>query len=272
MIGRTISHYKILEKIGEGGMGVVYKAQDTKLDRLVAMKFPPADLCCDPKAKTRFIQEAKSASAMNHPNITTIHDIDEKGGEFFIVMEFIDGKSLKEILQEKDFTLKEVFDVAIQAAEGLNAAHQKGIVHGDIKSDNLMLTQEGRVKITDFGLARLKGTTQYPDGEGISGTTSYMSPEQASGEDIDQRSDIFSFGVVLYEMITGQLPFSGEHYAAIIYSILHETPEPLARYNANIPEGLQRIVDKVLAKDKEERYQYVDDLLADLKREKKNME
>ena len=272
MIGQTISHYKILEKLGEGGMGVVYKAQDTKLDRLVAMKFPPKDLCCDPKAKSRFIQEAKSASVMNHPNITTIHDIDEVEGEFFIVMEFIDGKSIKDILKEKEFSLKEMLDVAIQVAEGLNAAHQKGIVHGDIKSDNLMLTREGRVKITDFGLARLKGTTQCTEGEGISGTTAYMSPEQASGEDIDQRSDIFSFGVVLYEMITGQLPFSGEHYAAIIYSILHETPESMANYRANVPEGLQRIVDKALAKDREERYQHIDDLLADLRREKKNME
>ncbi len=253
-------------------MGVVYKAQDIKLDRLVAMKFPPTDLCCDPKAKTRFIQEAKSASAMNHPNITTIYDIDEVEGEFFIVMEYIDGKSIKDILKEKEFSLKEIFDVAIQAAEGLNAAHSKGIVHGDIKSDNLMLTQEGRVKITDFGLARLKGTTQSTEGEGISGTTPYMSPEQASGEDIDQRSDIFSFGVALYEMITGQLPFSGEHYTAVIYSILHETPEPLTNFRADVPEGLQRIVDKALAKDREERYQHIDDLLADLRREKKNME
>jgi serine/threonine protein kinase len=270
MINKSISHYKIIEKLGEGGMGVVYKAQDTKLDRPVAIKFPPRDLCCDPKAKNRFIQEAKSASAMNHPNITIIHDIDEVEGEFFIVMEYIEGKSIKEILQEKDFKLEEVFNIAIQAAEGLKAAHLKGIIHGDIKSDNLMLTKEGRVKITDFGLARLKGTTQCTDGEGISGTTAYMSPEQASGEDIDQRSDIFSFGVVLYEMITGQLPFSGEHYATIIYSILHETPEPLTNFSANVPEGLQRIVDKALVKDKNERYQHVDDLLADLKREKRN--
>jgi serine/threonine protein kinase/tetratricopeptide (TPR) repeat protein len=265
MIGKTISHYKIVEKLGEGGMGVVYKAQDTKLDRIVALKFLPKHLLCDESAKTRFVNEAKAASALNHTNITTIYEIDEVEGECFICMEYVEGKSIKELIKEKTLTIEEILKITIQIAEGLNAAHKKGIVHRDIKSDNIMLTPEDLVKIMDFGLAKLKGVSKLTKTGSTLGTIQYMSPEQAQGIEIDQRSDIFSFGVVLYEMITAQLPFKGEHEAAIIYSILNETPEPLARYKASVPDELQRIVGKMLAKDRSARYQHTDDLLADLR-------
>jgi tetratricopeptide (TPR) repeat protein/TolB-like protein/predicted Ser/Thr protein kinase len=272
MIDKTISHYKIIEKLGEGGMGVVYKAQDTKLDRIVALKFLPKHLLCDESAKTRFVHEAKAASALNHANITAIYEIDEVEGECFICMEYVEGKSIKELIKQKMFSIEEILNISIQIAEGLNVAHKKGIVHRDIKSDNLMLTEEGLVKIMDFGLAKLKGATKLTTTGATLGTLQYMSPEQAQGIEVDQRSDIFSFGVVLYEMITGQLPFKGEHEAVIIYSIINETSEPLARYKANVPEGLQRIVDKALAKNRDERYQHIDDLLADLRRERKSLE
>jgi serine/threonine protein kinase/tetratricopeptide (TPR) repeat protein len=265
VIGKTISHYKILEKLGEGGMGVVYKAQDTKLDRVVALKFLPQHLLCDSEAKTRFENEAKAASALNHPNITTVHEIDEVEGECFIAMEYVGGKSIKELIKEKKLSIEEILQIAMQIAEGLSRAHQNHIVHRDIKSDNIMLTHEGLVKIMDFGLAKLKGVSKLTKTGTTLGTIQYMSPEQVQGIDVDQRSDIFSFGVVLYEMITGQLPFKGEHEAAIIYSILNDTPEPLARYKASVPEELQRIVGKMLAKDRSARYQHTDDLLADLR-------
>ncbi len=265
MIGKTISHYKILEKLGEGGMGVVYKAQDTKLDRIVALKFLPKHLLCDDEAKTRFEHEAKAASALNHTNITTIYEIDEFEGECFICMEYVEGKSIKELIKEKTLYIQDILNISIQIAEGLNAAHKKGIIHRDIKADNIMLTADGLVKIMDFGLAKLKGASKVTKTGSTLGTLQYMSPEQVQGLEVDQGSDIFSFGVVLYEMVTGQLPFKGEHEAAIIYSILNEAPEPLARYKANVPEGLQRIVDKALAKQKEERYQHVDELVVDLR-------
>jgi len=265
MIGKTISHYQILEKLGEGGMGVVYKAQDTKLDRIVALKFLPKHLLCDEEAKTRFAHEAKAASALNHPNITTIHEIDEAEGECFIAMEYIEGKSIKELVEEKGLSIEEILRIAIQIAEGLSKAHQKDIVHRDIKSDNILLTHDGLAKIMDFGLAKLKGVTKLTKTGTTLGTLQYMSPEQAQGKEADHRSDIFSFGVVLYEMITGQLPFKGEHEAAVIYSIVNETPEPLARYKANVPEGLQRMVDKALQKDPNTRYQTAADITADLK-------
>ncbi|HEX9917051.1 MAG TPA: protein kinase, partial [candidate division Zixibacteria bacterium] len=265
MIGKTISHYKILEKLGEGGMGVVYKAQDTKLDRIVALKFLPKHLLCDSEAKARFIHEAQAASALNHPNITTIHEIDEIEGECFISMEYIEGRDIKELVEKKGLSIEEILKIAIQVVEGLSRAHQKDIVHRDIKSDNIMVTKDGLVKIMDFGLAKLKGATKLTTTGSTLGTAAYMSPEQAQGIEVDQRSDIFSFGVVLYEMITAQLPFKGEHEAAIIYSIVNETPEPLARYKANVPEGLQRIVDKALKKDRNIRYQSAADMTADLK-------
>ena len=272
MTGQTISHYRILEKLGEGGMGVVYKAQDTKLDRIVALKFLPRHLLCDSEAKTRFENEAKAASALNQTNITTIYEINEVEGECFICMEYVEGKSVKELIEEKTLSIEEVLKIAIQIAEGLNAAHKKDIVHRDIKSDNIMLTHEGLVKIMDFGLAKLKGVSKLTKTGSTLGTMQYMSPEQAQGIEVDQRSDIFSFGVVLYEMITGQLPFKGEHEAAVIYSILNETPEPLARYKAGVPGELQRVVDKTLAKNRDERYQHVDEMIADLKSIRRKLE
>jgi len=272
MIGKTISHYKILEKLGEGGMGVVYKAQDTKLDRMVALKFLPPHLTSEPEEKERFIHEAKAASALSHTNITTIHEIDEFEGQMFIVMEYCEGKTLKQVIEKETLSIKKILDIGIQVCEGLTAAHKKEIVHRDIKSDNIMVTKEGQVKIMDFGLAKLKGATKITQTGSTLGTAAYMSPEQASGEEIDSRSDIFSFGVVLYELITGHLPFKGEHQAAIVYSVINETPEPLIRYKANVPDGLQRIVVKALEKDRDERYQHIDDLLADLRHEKKSLE
>jgi serine/threonine protein kinase/Flp pilus assembly protein TadD len=265
MIGKTISHYKILEKLGEGGMGVVYKAQDTKLDRIVALKFLPQHLLCDQEAKARFEHEARAASALNHNNVTTIYEIDEVAGECFISMEYVEGKSIKDLVNEKRLSIEEVLKIAIQIGEGLNAAHKKDIIHRDIKSDNIMLTKDGVVKIMDFGLAKLKGATKLTTTGSTLGTLAYMSPEQAQGIEVDQRSDIFSFGVVLYEMIACQLPFKGEHEAAIIYSIINETPEPLARYKANVSEQLQRIVDKTLEKDRNLRYQSAAEVIADLK-------
>ncbi|EQB63029.1 MAG: Serine/threonine protein kinase [candidate division Zixibacteria bacterium RBG-1] len=266
MIGKTISHYKILEKLGEGGMGVVYKAQDTKLDRLVALKFLPEHLLYDPTSKARFIQEAKGASAINHPNITTVYEIDEAEGKSFIAMELIEGKSLKTLIEEKELPVNKIIDMAIQVCEGLHKAHQSGIVHRDIKPENILIGKDDLVKILDFGLAKLKGTSRLTQTGTTTGTVAYMSPEQAQGEEVDQRSDIFSLGVVLYEMITNRSPFEGKHSAAIIYSIINETPQPLARFDNTAPTKLQEIVDKVLAKDKGERYQHIDELLADLKR------
>jgi serine/threonine protein kinase/predicted Zn-dependent protease len=272
MIGKTISHYKILEKLGEGGMGVVYKAQDTKLDRIVALKFLPQHLTSDPVEKERFIHEAKAASALNHTNITTIYEIDEFEGQMFIVMEYCEGKTLKRIIEKETLSVRKVLDIGIQICEGLVVAHEKGIVHRDIKSDNIMVTPRGQVKIMDFGLAKLKGATKLTKTRSTLGTAAYMSPEQAQGEEVDQRSDIFSFGVVLYELLTGKLPFGGEHQAAIIYSIINEQPQSVARYNNQVSTELERIVSKALVKEKEERYQHIDDLLADLRREKKGLE
>ncbi len=272
MIGKVISHYKILEKLGEGGMGVVYKAQDTKLDRLVALKFLPPHLTSEPVEKERFIHEAKAASALSHTNITTIHEIDEFEGQMFIVMEYCEGKTLKQIIEKETLSVKKVLDIGIQVCEGLAIAHEKGIVHRDIKSDNIMLTPRGQVKIMDFGLAKLKRATKLTKTRSTLGTLAYMSPEQAQGEEVDSRSDIFSFGVVLYELLTGKLPFAGEHQAAVIYSIINEEPQPAVRFNNQVSAELERIVFKALAKDKEERYQHADELLADLRRERKSLE
>jgi serine/threonine protein kinase/Tfp pilus assembly protein PilF len=272
MIGRIVSHYRILEKLGEGGMGVVYKAQDAKLDRIVALKFLPKHLLCDGEAKIRFQHEARAASALDHQNIATIYEIDEAEGECFISMAYVEGKSLKKLLKEKAFSIKEVVDITIQVCEGLVIAHEKGIVHRDIKPDNIMLTPRGQVKIMDFGLAKLRGVSKVTKTGSTLGTLAYMSPEQVQGVELDQRSDIFSFGVVLYEMITGQLPFKGEHEAAIIYSVINETPEPLAGFKLNVPEELQRIIDKALEKNREMRYQNVDELRTDLTEIRKELD
>lgn len=253
-------------------MGVVYKAQDTKLDRIVALKFLPQYLSSDPVEKERFFHEAKAASALNHPNITTIYAIDEFEGQAYIAMEYVEGKTLKKLVETEPLSLKKILDIAIQSCDGLAAAREKGIIHRDIKSDNIMVTTKGQVKIMDFGLAKLKGSTKLTKAGTTLGTAAYMSPEQASGEEVDYRSDIFSFGVVLYELLTGQLPFKGEHQQAIIYSILNEEPQPVARFNNKVSPEIDRIVFKALAKDKEERYQHIEDLQADLRKERKSLE
>jgi len=265
MVGKVISHYRILEKLGEGGMGVVYKAEDIKLKRTVALKFLPPHFSADDEVRERFINEAQAASALNHTNICSIHAIEEFEKQQFIDMEFVEGKTLGVLLNEKELSLKEVVDIALQITEGLNAAHKKGIVHRDIKPDNIMVTGDNLVKIMDFGLAKLKGSSKLTKTYSTLGTLSYMSPEQARGEEVDQRSDIFSFGAVLYEMITGRRPFKGEHEAAIMYSVMNETPEPLARYKAEVPEELQRVVDKSLTKERVKRYQHADEIVADLR-------
>ncbi len=265
MIGKVISHYKILEKLGEGGMGVVYRAEDTTLKRTVALKFLPPPFSADDEVKQRFIHEAQAASALNHTNICSIHTIEEFERQQFIDMEFVEGKTLGVLLKEKELSLKEAVDIALQVAEGLNAAHKKGIVHRDIKPDNIMVTDESVVKIMDFGLAKLKDSSRLTKTHSTLGTLSYMSPEQARGEEVDQRSDVFSLGAVLYEMITGRRPFTGEHEAAIIYSLVNETPEPLTRYKSDVPYELQRVVGKALAKEKDKRYQHVDEMAADLR-------
>jgi non-specific serine/threonine protein kinase len=272
MIGKIVLHYKILEKLGEGGMGVVYKAQDTRLQRMVALKFLPPHFTDSPEEKTRFIHEAQAASALNHPNVTTIHGIEESPDGLFIAMEYVEGKTLKQIIEKETLSIKKVLDIGIQICEGLALAHEKGIVHRDIKSDNIMLTPRGQVKIMDFGLAKLRGATKLTQTGSTLGTLAYMSPEQAQGEEVDQRSDIFSFGVVLYELLTKNLPFGGEHQAAVIYSIINEEPQPIARFNNQVSAKLEDMVFKALAKDREERYQHADELLADLRREKKSLE
>jgi tetratricopeptide (TPR) repeat protein/predicted Ser/Thr protein kinase len=265
MIGKNISHYKILEKVGEGGMGVIYKAHDTKLDRTVALKFLPKDLAFDDEAKTRFIHEAKAASALDHPNIATVYEIDEVEGESFISMAYVEGKSLKELAGGSPLPMDKVLDLAIQIAAGLGEAHEHDIVHRDIKSDNIMVTPKGLVKIMDFGLAKLRGVSRVTTLGSTLGTIAYMSPEQAKGADVDHRSDIFSFGVVLYEMITGHLPFSADHEAALLYSIVNTDPKPLHELRSEIPVRLEEIVSRAMEKDLPERYQSMREMLADLK-------
>jgi len=272
MIGKTISHYRILEKLGEGGMGEVYLAQDTKLNRRVALKFLPAQLASDEEFKERFKREAQAAAALNHPNIITIHEVAEYENRPYIAMEYVEGESLKKLITKKDLSINKVINMAMQICEGLSKAHQSGIVHRDVKPQNILIDKDGRVRILDFGLAKLKKDAMLTQPGSTVGTVAYMSPEQAQGMEVDQRSDIFSFGVVLYEMITSQLPFKGEHDAAMIYSIIHETPEPLARYKANVPDELQRMVEKAMEKSPEMRYQHADDLGADLRKLKMEIE
>lgn len=267
--GMTVSHYRIEKKIGAGGMGEVFLAEDTRLNRKVALKFLPAEFTFDPNVKTRFIREAQAAAALNHPNIITVYEVAEFQNRIFLAMEYVEGESLKDVLAEKECRLSEIIDIAMQICQGLAKAHQAGIVHRDIKPQNILIDLDGRVRIVDFGLAKLKGDVKITQAGSTLGTVSYMSPEQAKGEEVDRRSDVFSLGVMLYEMITGQLPFQGEHQAAILNSILTEEPQLLSRYNNRISQEVERIVFKALAKDKEERYQHVDDLLADLRREQK---
>ena len=265
MIGQTISHYRITEKLGEGGMGVVYKAEDIKLERSVALKFLASHLLQDEEGHERFLREAKAAAALDHPNICTVHEIDEAGGQTFLAMAFVEGQSLKEKIEARPLKLDGALDLATQTARGLEAAHKKGIVHRDIKPANLMLTGDGVVKIMDFGLAQLAGRTKLTKTGSSLGTPAYMSPEQALGEKVDHRSDIWSFGVVLYEMVTGQLPFKGEVEAAVAYAIVNEEAEPPTALRSGVPVELDRVVSKALAKSREERYQHIDELLVDLR-------
>jgi len=266
MIGEIISHYRILEKLGEGGMGVVYKAEDTKLDRTVALKFLPPELTRDIEAKERFVQEAKSAAALDHPNICTIYEINEtEEGQTFMVMACYDGEPLDEKIESGPLKIDEAVDIASQITQGLSKAHEKEIVHRDIKPANILMTGDGVVKILDFGLAKLRGKTKLTKEGTTLGTVSYMSPEQAKGEGVDHRSDIWSLGVVLYEMITGQRPFRGDYDQAVMYSILNEQPEPPTGIRTGVPQELERMVHKCLQKEPGERYQTTSDLLADFR-------
>ncbi len=265
MIGKTISHYRIAKKLGEGGMGVVYKAEDLKLKRTVALKFLPPELMRDPEAEQRFIQEAQAAAALDHPNICTIYEIEETGGQTFISMAYIEGQNLKERVESGPLKLEEALDIAMQVAEGLQAAHEKGIVHRDIKLANIIVTTKGQVKIMDFGLAKLRGGRKLPKEGRTLGTVAYMSPEQVRGEGVDERTDIWSLGVMLYEMVTGRLPFQGEYEQAVIYSILNEEPEPVGKLRSGVLRGLEGVIGKMLAKDVRERYQGVGELLVDLR-------
>ena len=267
MIGHTISHYKITEKLGEGGMGVVYKAEDTKLDRPVALKFLAPHLLRDDEARKRFEREAKAAARLDHPNICTVYEIDEAEGRTFIVMAFLEGRPLSARIKEGPLKLPEALSVAIQTAEGLEAAHEKGITHRDIKPDNLMLMtgSRGLVKVMDFGLAQLAGGSKFTREGTTLGTMTYMSPEQAAGAETDSRTDIWSLGVVLYEMVAGQPPFRGDYDQVVVYSLMNEDPEPLTAVRTGVPKELERIVNKCLAKEPGERYQRVDELLVDLR-------
>jgi len=272
MIGKTISHYKILEEIGSGGMGVVYKAEDTKLKRTVALKFLPPEFSRDKEAKKRFLYEAQAAAAIEHPNICPVHEINEDDGQLFIAMSYMDGQTLMDRINQGPIEIEESLKIITQIAEGLNAAHKKEIVHRDIKSANIILTDEGVAKILDFGLAKLRGQTKLTKESTTLGTIAYMSPEQTTGEEVDQRTDIWSLGVVLYEMLTGKLPFRGHYEQAIMYSIMNEEPEPIKELMPDIPIQLEQIINNMLVKDPKKRYSNLGEFLEDLKRFRKGKE